>query len=117
MSGIFKDKKIPAVAITSLVFGGACDSESLGRKACENLQNCEPEEFGYMFDSMSECVDMMEARYDEMEEYMSMYYSTRCVNAHMDIRECRLDDMADCEYDYGSCDHLYSRIYDACDYW
>ena len=127
MSSILKDKKIPAVAITSLVLGGSCNGgdgggvslSSVAQQMCANFQRCEGEYFANYFDSVAECA--VEAR-QELEtemEYMVEYYGEACAEAQLEISACYHNAYSDCqitEAEAAGCQRFLADLYATCDF-
>ena len=134
MSGIFKDKKIPAVAISSLVFGGGYPAStpiggpsdppdppntpaSIAEEMCEIFQRCDPVYFDYYFSSVAQCAREMEESLEQEMEFFASYYGQECADAYMELYACYVDAYADCSFDYYSCERLFADIEAACEWY
>jgi len=123
VSTILKDKKIPAVAITSLVLGGSCKNDddggvsvsSVANAICTAIERCEPEYF--YFDSIAECTSAYTEYVQYDFDYMVDYYGAACANAYLELNSCYAEAYRDCDIsasEYSRCEQLYYNAMDVC---
>jgi hypothetical protein len=120
MGAIRKGQKIPAVAITSLVFGGGGVHSSplaVADDYCRAMQTCDSEYFEYYFNSINECREVQSEYFEETRSYYTGYSGARCASAILEMYSCFYQALAaDCEsYDEMACAVYEERMDQACD--
>ena len=117
MSSVLPGKKIPAVAIASLVLGGSCTdiatTGAVARQMCRNFDRC-PEYYYRHFDSLDECIAEVQPELEEDLARLADRAGDSCADAYLEYAACFALALADCEWSdaedrgYDPDGHLYS---------